>query len=198
MSSHCRTDYHHPGDLQPQKFTFLHFWPRNPDQGVETPYRSSRGGPSHPSPAPGGPGAPAIAVTSAQPLLRRHTAPLLRLLPCVSHKSSGCWIWGHPGDSGQPQLEIPNRLPLSKDPFFQITFQGSSAQDVHPSLGAPSQPTVTGEQSRAGESLDARGATGPMGGSNQIASLDEKPGAVEGRGLRAMSQDGADRQARGC
>lgn len=27
---------------------------------------------------------------------------------------------GHPGDSGQPQLEIRNCLPLSKDPFFQM------------------------------------------------------------------------------
>ena len=90
-------------------------------------------------------------------------------------------------------------LTSQQGPLFSnaITFQGSSAQDVHPSLGAPSQPTVTGEQSRAGKSSDARRATGPMGGSNQIASLDEKPGAVEGRGLQAVSQDGADRQGRG-
>lgn len=185
--------------MQQQKFTFLHSWPRNPDQGVETPSRSSRAGPSHPSPAPGGPGAPAIAVTSTQPLLRRHTAPHRRPLPCVSHKGSGRWIWGAPRRFRTTSARDPQLLTSQQGPLFSnaITFQGSSAQDVHPSLGAPSQPTVTGAQSRAGKSSDARGATGPMGGRNQIASLDEKPGAVEGRGLQATSQDRADRQGRG-
>lgn len=81
-------------------------------------------------------------VTSAQPLLRRHTAP-----PLQAHKDDACWFWGHPGDSGQPHLEIRNCLPLGKDPFFKYDriprFQSSGQEPIS---GGPLSATVTGQQ----------------------------------------------------
>ena len=93
---------------------------------------------------------------------------------------------------------LRNCLPLSKDPFLKYDcvprFQRSGRAPIS---GDPLSTTVTGEQPRTGRSSDTRRSHRPHGGSNQTASVDEKAGAVDGRGLRATSLDGADRQGWG-
>ena len=134
-------------------------------------------------------------VTSTQPLLCRRRAPPSSV---SLTRTVAVGFGGNPGDSGQPHLVLRNCLPLSKDPFLKYDciprFQRSGRAPIS---GDPLSTTVTGEQPRTGRSSDARRSHRPHGGSNQTASVDEKAGAVDGRGLRATSLDGADRQGWG-
>lgn len=169
------------------------YGPKHPDQGVRTPSRSSRGGPSRLFQLLGV--REPLGLWSHPPnLCSIVTRPLPSVL-CVFHKDDACWFWGHPGDSGQPHLEISDCLPLGKDPFFKYDciprFQSSGQEPIS---GGPLLAIVTGQQPQTGRSSDARRS---HRASDQTTSIDKKAGAVDGRGLRATSLDGADWQGWG-